>query len=105
MLNGHTSTSAHPLTGNGGADLPPANEIKASFPSLCYFQMQPTGSGTRTEVGNRPNIGVEGLNGNNLEHQTLLLKQKFNLTHSRPFSSPKTTPLKKREIISISHQH
>lgn len=54
------STKGSPLTSNGGIDLPPANEIKASFPSLCYFQLQPTGRGTRMEVGNRPYSGVGG---------------------------------------------
>lgn len=67
MLNGHTSTLAHLLTSNRGTDLPPANEMKA-FPSLCYFQMQPTGRGTRMEVGNKPYSRVRGLNGNNSEH-------------------------------------
>lgn len=54
MLNGHTWTECHPLTCNGEMDLPLLNEIKTSFPSLCYFQMQPTGRGTRMEMGNRP---------------------------------------------------
>lgn len=70
VLNGHTSTESPPLTSYGGIDLPPENEIKASFPSsLCYFEMQPTGRGTRMEVGNRPFSGAEGLNGNNSEAQ------------------------------------
>lgn len=70
------NTKGSPLTSNGGIDLPPANEIKASFPSLCYFQLQPTGRGTRMEVGNRPYSGVGGLNGKNSEHQTPQLKAK-----------------------------
>lgn len=57
VLSDPASTESHLLTSDGGIDLPPANEIKASFSSLCYFQMQPTGRGAREEVGNRTTAG------------------------------------------------
>jgi len=62
--NNPTTTWSHPLIGNGGKDLPPA-----SFSSLCYFQMQPTGRGSWTDVGYRPFGGGQASDGNSLEAQ------------------------------------
>lgn len=71
------------------------------FPSLCYFQMQPTGRRTRMEVGNRPYSRVRGLNRNNSETPNPTAES--NSAHLRPFSSRKNTVYKKWKINLISH--
>lgn len=55
------------------------------FPSPCYFETQPTGRGTRMEVGNRPWSGVRGLSGNNWECQSTTTEG--NSASWRPFTS------------------